>query len=362
MSKILDFIKEKSYFLLAGTVLLIIILVIISSCSSNKKTSYEEIESDMISAAEDYYSSRENLLPKQSGGHVKVSLSTLIDLELIDEVFDPKRKSQTCSGYVEVTKVDLEYSYTPILTCAGTYEPKYLTDIIKETSLDEYGNGLYEMDGEYIYRGDFVNNYVSFNDLIWRIVKIDTNGDVKLVLAEKTQETYAWDLSYNIEKNSNTGINNNYLISNIRKVLNNYYQETFTDDSKAKIVSKDICVGRYSMTENFSSEKDCAVIKESEKIGLLNTVDFKIASLDANCINVEDRVCTNRNYLSDSSIRTWLLNSSSENTYKVFYLSGHISEINANNAKRINPVIYLSGNSIISSGNGTLQEPYLVKK
>lgn len=361
MKNIIDYLKDKIYYIMAGTIIIIILIILISSCSGMGKT-YESIENSMVNAAKNYYANHKNNLPKEENGTVKVTISTLVEAELLDEVTDPQNKKQTCSGYVEVTKVGEEYSYIPFLTCKGNYEPKYLTDIVKESKTDEYGNGVYEMNGEYIYRGDDVNNYVKFNDQLWRIVKVDSEGDIKLVLAERTQESYPWDSDYNSEKDDNVGITTDYLLTDIRKTLNDYYEKKFNKDAKAKIVSKNLCVGKYLITDEFNIEKECSIIKEAEKIGLLNISDYKNASLDYNCINLKSKECSNRNYLSNSKeIYTWFLNSSSENTYKVLYLSSTIDESYASNSKRINPVIYITKKVVITSGDGCVDNPYIIK-
>ena len=361
MKNIIDYLKDKIYYIMAGTIIIIILIILISSCSGMGKT-YESIENEMVNAAKNYYANHKNNLPKEENGTVKVTISTLVEAELLDEVIDPQNKKQTCSGHVEVTKVGDEYSYIPFLTCKGNYEPKYLTDIVKESKTDEYGNGVYEMNGEYIYRGDDVNNYVKFNDQLWRIVKVDSEGDIKLVLANYSQENYWWDNSYNSERKENIGVTTDYLHSDIRKTLNNYYEETFSKDAKAKIVSKNLCVGKYLISDQFSVEKECSIVKENEKIGLLNVTDYQNASLDLNCITLKNRECSNRNYLSnDNEIYTWTLNTSSENTYRVLYISRTIEEENANIEKKINPTIYLSDKLIVASGEGSNEKPYVVK-
>ena len=361
MKNLWDYIKDKSYYLLGGTVLIIILLIVISSCSSGNGGSYASIENKMVVAAKKYYSNNKNALPKLEGSQIRVTISTLVDKELLKEVKDPKDKSNLCSGYVEVTKVSNDYSYIPFLTCKGNYEPEYLTDKIKKSKQDELGNGLYEINGEYIYRGDDVNNYVSFNDMLFRIIKIDSSNNIKLVLNERTEDYYAWDNKYNSERAQNVGNTTNYLLTNIRKSLNEYYDKTFTKESKAKIVSKTLCVGKYSFTDNFSSEKECSIIKENEKIGLLNLMDYKNASLDSGCVSLKSGECTNRNYLANDSIGTWTLNSSSDDTYRVFYISNEVDESTASNEKRINPVIYLSDKVITNQGNGSLEKPYIIK-
>ena len=182
MKNLWNYIKDKSYYFLGGTVIIIILLIIITSCSGGNGNDYEAIEEKMVSAAKKYYENKKDHLPKEEGNSVKVTISSLVESELMKEVTDPKDSSNECSGYVEVTKVDDEYSYVPFLTCKGNYEPEYLVDKIKKVKTDELGNGVYTIGNEYVYRGSDVNNYVSFNDLTWRIIKVDENNDIKLVL------------------------------------------------------------------------------------------------------------------------------------------------------------------------------------
>lgn len=363
MKNIIDFIKDKIYYFMGGTIIIIILLVAISSCSSGKTaSSYDKIESNMVSAAKKYYDKKPDNLPKTENGTVKLTISSMVESELLDEVKDPKDKSKTCSGYVEVTKVGEDYSYTPFLTCEGNYEPEYLIDKLKNTSLDEYGNGLYEQNGEFVFKGEDVKNYVTFNNQTWKIIKIDASGNIKLVLSKYLEDTYSWDDSYNPETESNDGVTNDYLHSDIRKTLDNYYETNFDKDSKAKIVSINLCLGTYLLSDEFSVDKECSVIKENEKVVLLNATDYKNASLDTACSYVNSKECQNRNYLANSnSINTWLSNPSSEKSNKVLYVSRTISQSNASNEKRINPVIYITSKSITSDGNGTLDKPYIIK-
>lgn len=366
MKNLIDYFKDKIYYIMGGTIIVIILLVLISSCSSSGG-SYESIEQKMISAAKNYYASHEKSLPKEENGTVKVTINTLIEAELLKEVKDPKNKDQDCSGYVEVTKVGKEYSYTPFLVCKGNYEPKYLTDIVKESKQDEYGNGVYEMGGEYVYRGDDVKNYVSFNNQLWRIVKVDSEGDIKLVLANYTEDTYSWDDAYNSDEKQYFGITTDYLHTSIRKSLNDYYKTNFDKDAKAKIVSKNLCVGKYDVddetTDAFNVEKECSIIKENEVIGLLVPTDYKNASLDSGCIYLDNYECGNRNYLSnDEEFNSWLLNSTSKDTYNVLSLyNSEIQLSRASNLNRLNYVVNISSKSIVAYGKGTHSNPYIIK-
>ncbi len=363
MKNIMNFIKDKIYYIFAGTIILIVLLVIISACSNKIGSNYNNIEKKMVEAARSYYNERQEKLPKEDGGSVKVTIGTLIDAELIKEIKDPKNKEQTCDGFVQVKRVENDYAFIPFLTCKGNYEPKYLTDAIKESKQDEYGNGVYEMNGEYVYRGDDVNNYVTFNNQTWRIIKIDTDNTIELVYyQEKNNARYSWDTDYNSEIGRNYGITTDYLHSDIRKSLVEFYETNFTDESKAHIVSKNICIGKKALDAKENAEAECSVVKENEKIGLLRVSDYPKASLDEGCLRYDYDECSNRNYFSSSGISTWLLTTVSDNTYQVYLMDGaNIVFTNASKSSRINPVIYLDSDVVIISGNGTVDNPYLIK-
>ena len=355
----LEFVKEKSYYLLGGTIVLIIMLIAISSCSSKNK-SYSDIENDMVVAAKNYYKVNNDKLPKDEES-IKISLNTLIDLEYIKAVVEPENKEKTCEGHVQVKKVDDKYVYTPFLKCAGSYEPEYLSEKIKNAGQDEYGNGIYLMDGEYVYRGSDVKNYVLFNDQLWRIMLVDSEGDIQLISNYSTDKDYYWENSYNIEEQANVGVNTNYHNSNIRKSLVEYYQENFSDESKAKIVPKNLCIGALSFKENFNRSKECNKIQEKEYIGLPRVSDYQRASLDPNCTNRTQGQCRNHNYLVKSAfISTWLLNPVEENTYSVFAGYG-VVYLDAADKRTVNPVVFITKDTITSGGIGTKEEPFILK-
>lgn len=361
MKNLFDYIKDKIYYILGATILIIIILVVISACSSNEGGSYSSIENKMVSAAKSYYNNRKDNLPKEDGNSVKVTIGTLVDAELLDEIKDPNNKEQTCNGYVQVKKVKEEYIYVPFLTCKGNYEPKYLNDIVKNSKLDEYGNGVYEMSGEYVYRGDEIKNYIMFADKLWRIVLVDKEGDTEIVLNTPTDEYYNWETSFNTVEQENVGINTDYFNTDIRKALVRYYDENFSSEDKAKIVPKNLCVGALGKKEDFNREKECSKIQENEYIGLLRVSDFQRATTDNTCVNRSQGQCKNHNYLVDSAyISSWLLNVVEDNTYQVFNGYGVIIKDAADNSS-INPVVYLSRDVIIVDGTGEKNNPFIIK-
>lgn len=362
MENLIDYLKDKIYYVIGATVIIIILIIALNSCNGMSSSTYESIEKNMVNAAKEYYSNKKDALPTDSSSSVKVSVGTLIDGELLKEIKDPNNDEQTCDGYVQVKKVDNEYAYIPFLTCKGNYEPKYLTDIVKNSKLDEYGNGVYEINGDYVYRGEEVNNYVKFNDQIWRIIKVDSEGDIKLILGdnEELQLSSSWDTKYNSIKDEDCGVNTDYLHSDIRKYLVNFYNENFSKSSKEKIVEKNICIGTQSKDVNEDLDKECSFSRK-EKIGLISTSDYTNASLDNECIKFDGPSCINRNYFASSNMETWLLTSVSDNNYEVYKLYKKVNIDYAYSENEVLPVIYLSKDTIVSGGKGTIKNMYKIR-
>ena len=364
MKKILEFIKEKSYYLLGATVLILVLAVAIASCSKGgEPKSYDQIENIVVEAAEKYYEQKSDLLPTKEGESVRVNVGTLIEANLLSEIYDPNDKSNKCNGYVDVIKIVNTYSYMPYLNCPGNYEPEYLADKIKNSTLDEYGNGVYEMNGEYVYRGDDVKNYVIFANQVWRIIKVDKQGDIEIVLADEQNYNRAeWDTSYNPEIGRSYGKTTDYLHTSIRRSLQAYYDEVLDDFSRSRIVPKNICVGPKQFDAKENEDEECSVIKENEYVSLLRVSDYPKASLDSGCTLYSALECTNRNYFAiTGSINTWLLTRVLDNSYEVYTLAGGIDYDQAYRNKKICPVVYLSKSVIVSSGDGSYDDNYIIK-
>lgn len=356
----LEFLKDKIYYIMGGTILLLVILIVISSCS-NSNGDYSSIEENMKNAATNYYKERNKLLPKEEGGVVKVTLSTLIEAELIEEIYDPKNSASKCEGYVEVYNSKGEYVYVPFLTCKGNYEPNYLNEKIKADEPDELGDGIYEIDGEYRYRGENVKNYVEFNGSIWRIIKVDQDGDIKIVrLFENEDERYSWDTTYNPVRNSETGINTDFETSNARRILKGYY-DNLSKEAKVRLVPKTLCVGAYGENSVIDKANDCIYQIENQYFVMLTLLDVKYASTNENCVKVSSAECNNRNYLTQDKTNGWLGAVDSETNYNVYSYNYGIFKGRASSEKRVPQVVYLTGKTLTVEGNGSKEKPYKLK-
>lgn len=348
-------------------VLVLVIILIVSLFTSGNKT-YEEIEEILENAAIEYYEIQSGLLPQEEGETVTVSAKTLVNAELMDPLSE-LRAGESCSGRVEVTKVGDNIVYTPYLDCGDNYTTKELYKAVLEQGYVTSSNGLYEMNGESVYRGDDVNNYVQLDNATYRIVKVTSDNKILLILdtMDSTLSTY-FDDRYNSDVNFNSGFND-YRISRIYEYLDDLYNNRLdisilSSNDKEKLTSFSLCIGKRSETDTAKDNSlECSDVYENQMIGLLTVSDYMNASLDENCLATTDRSCQNYNYLKLSNTDWWLITGYSLNSYEAFYVrsSGYIKESNAASYKKVRPTIMLNSNVMIKSGSGSEANPFVLK-
>ena len=183
MEKFMNFLKENFYYVMGAFVIFVVLIVLIVIFSSNAGvSSYQKLETNLINAAKKYYSENKSKLPKKEKEIITISSHFLVENKYIKELKDPKDRKNICTGRVEVNKVSDSYNYLAFIDCNDSYRTEFLTDAIKlSLKHDDNGNGLYAVGNEYVFKGDNVKNYVNFNDELWRVIKIDKDGDIKLI-------------------------------------------------------------------------------------------------------------------------------------------------------------------------------------
>ncbi len=120
--------------LLAVIVVLAIILVIaipnvVKIIEQSRKDAYIKNEEMLIDTTKKYLVNNTSLLPSNIGDTIEIKLSDLQALNLIEEIRDPKNSSNTCNGYVLVTKLgENKYDYKPNLNCNNEVVDSYISD------------------------------------------------------------------------------------------------------------------------------------------------------------------------------------------------------------------------------------------
>lgn len=208
---------------------------------------------------------------------------------------------------------------------------KYAAQTIKENSGIVYENsGLYMAGTDFVFKGDVLNNYVSYSDKLWRIAKLNQDGTVKLVLNEDA----------NVDNYSLT--NTNYGNSIVYDYLNNDFLTTLVDTDKflsEMVVCSDII--------NDLTNINCNQKLEKQKVALIDVNDFTSSIInESTYINTENAI--------------WTINPSDENKMWVAY-NNKMTMVSISERYGIRPVITLNSNVKIKSGEGTGSNPYVLE-
>lgn len=347
---------------------ILLVIFLISALAGGNK-SYEDIENIMISAAESYFQDHQENLPKKEGGTQTVDVAALVAGGYMKEL--SKYTDSACSGSVKVEKAGGTYLYIPNLNCGDSYASESLAEKVKkDNQVVSSGYGLYHKNGNYVFRGETVNNYVQLDNSLWRIVKIVSGDEIVLVKDEPLGTLVPWDDRYNEAANYNAGINN-FSSSRIKESLLELYttkdetiiKSLLSNNDKSKMVGFNQCIGKRATTETGAEQAvECKEVAKDQKIGLLTAADYMAASIDAKCTSPSNATCQNYNYLiTDTS--WWLATSTTTSTYHTYIIDSNsgIKETNSNMYARIRPVIHLNTNVLYKEGSGTKEEPYLTK-
>lgn len=357
--------------IISGGFVVILLIVLIGTAVIGTDHSYDQIEQILKNAAIKYYQVQDVLLPSKEGETSEVDATTLAsdDYKLMKPLAKLK-KNASCTGKVVVQKINDEFIYTPYLDCGDSYKTEELYKaVINENKPVTSGNGLYEMNGEHVFRGDTVNNYVKLSKGLFRIIKITSENKILLIPEFNNNYYDVWDDRYNSDISYSAGINA-YRPSRMKDILANVYAGKekelilLDDTDKQKLTTFPLCIGKRSQEEvNNTGAIECADVLENQIIGLLTVSDYLNASLDTNCTKTVSKSCQNYNYLKIKDITWWLASATNANTSDVYYVNqeGYILTSNASSLNIVRPTIMLNNNVMIRSGKGTESDPFILK-
>lgn len=358
-------LKNKKLVYLGGGaiigIVLILFLVISLILNFGRAKSYQEIERQLVLAAEKYLQENPFDGPTDSQPQITLPSSLLVDHKFL-KALDKLRKDN-CSAEVMVQDKNGEYLITPFLNCDHYESITIFDQIVKSNPLVNSYDGLYSLNEEFVFRGDKVNNYLLFHNILWRIVKLDPEKKtVSLILEDfKKTKNDIWDNRYNTLEESKNGIND-FEVSMIRDSLSNIYTTNFKD-VQSSLMPMNVCIGKRSPQEtDKTGATECSYFLDTNLyVSLLPLYDFMNASLDSRCLSSLDRACTNYNYLVNSSGKWWTLTADGSKGTKVYGISnaGVINSEHAVSKKYIRYTILLDGDSLLyQKGDGSKTSPY----
>ena len=271
-------------------------------------------------------------------------------------------------GYADVTeqpddlntniKLDLTYEQyvDPILTGEAIYVGNQLVNIAKS------GDGLYKdeyEDGRYAYKGTDPDNYIMFNDELWRIISIESDDSIKIIKNEYELYNMSWDYN-NVNKWDAPASLNTYLNTN--------YLSTLSDTDK--IIQHSWNIGPVirnndDLITQIANEKET---QWSGKVGLITVSEYLRANTNLqNCATFK----LNNENVDECSVTNWLTMSTTYWLISAEYDSSAVWRISmdssiTNNAPNytpspssVVPSVYLTP-SITLQGTGTKENPFVI--
>lgn len=273
------------------------------------------------------------------------------------------------------------------------------------------GDGLYvdsTREERYVYKGTNPNNYIQFNNELWRIVAKEVDGTYKIVKDEPLPSRKFDPMGYrdNGEGGSyceygagNGGCNawaaTNHLIGNPKEFTNTTFSGTVLLDSslnqylngeylssittnKEDIVAHDWGVGATytEASKNDDGDVDASELVAEEnafqwngKVALLSSSDLLLSIRDEALCGTQNKyesntvTCKNNSFLLTTKNGPWWLLSPSigETAYvHTFAMYTSVSsETYADDTSMIRPALHLDAN-IILKGGGTKENPYKI--
>ena len=140
------------------------------------------------------------------------------------------------------------------------------TLLSKISKLDN-NSGLYKENDEYLFKGENAKNYISFNEKIYKVIKIDKNG-----------------YTYIIENECNNSSKRDNVNSNLVTIYNDQYSE----DEK-KMISDNLEIISANMYKD-TLLNNSTFIKNGKDMWINDNLDYKILTSDTNEIIKDDSV------------------------------------------------------------------------
>ena len=269
--------------------------------------------------------------------------------------------------------------------------------LVHETFINDSGNLV---DIGYRYEGQDPNNYVWFNNELWRIIGVmdeESHGQVGLNLVKLIRNESIGGLAWNASNTSNWNdatlkalLNTDYLESINGTNSNNCYGYSTTSKSKCNYTTSGIkdeyrnmikevtwYLGGYSSgnikaSKMFEFERDATSTysgnpaSTNAKVGLMYASDYGFAVPEANCnrskvlSDYDSTTCTLNNWLYGIGDE-WTISPSLDYYFASFvYFRGHIKNLHTSTGRAVRPTVYLESNVYVIDGNGTITNPYII--
>ena len=273
------------------------------------------------------------------------------------------------------------------LKAKGNIKNKFVD--ITENVVTE-GDGLYKdeyEEGSYVYKGANPNNYIEFNNELWRIISKEIDGTYKIIRNDILEYSY-WSYDGNCSfytravpaPSGGPGCNRWQEPALLNDYLNSDYYNAIPLDVQNLIVNHNFEIGAIIITSNTNLQSQINDEKKNlweGKIGLITASEYLNANSNMtdcgtfNTNQTNSATCKNTNWLFNND-NYWTISASGlpEDFITAYYIKSD-GTINGGNVAGsgfedsddekygVRPTLYLSSN-ITLSGTGTQQDPYII--
>ena len=264
-------------------------------------------------------------------------------------------------------------------TISNIYNNAEKTTVVNNSVEYQYATSVGMMEdvgGNIRYYGADPNNYVSFNNKLWRIIGVfndidDGTGKTETRLKIARNESignYAWD--------SNKV--NEWPTATLQTYLNGDYLNGLTSEAQGMVGNAKWNLGGSSTHQGlyandyYTFERGTTVYsgRSTEwigKIALMYPSDYMYAGDLSKCSkdgynwDTDQTNCLNTSWLRNTSATQWTLTPRSSNSSGVFYVDkpGSVRyNYSVANSIASRPVLYLASTVEITGGEGTSENPY----
>ena len=361
---------------LLGVLILLLLVVWLLSVLTPHYYDYYEAEELISSKTKSYMKQNPSELPSSDGRH-SFDYETLVEADYIKPLNKILRDGDECSAQIYIDKNGAAYSYSTKLSCGDNYQTtEFYKQFLKDHQTVTSESGLYsDTKGGYYLRGKINNNYVVFGsrvvkkekvNLLWRVISIDSNNNIKLRATFPTTASTKWDDRYNEEDRSSNGYNDfeTSVIKDFLKELETN-DEVLSESYRGKLVPKQLCIApREKKDATMDGSVECSTMsKDTYLFGTITPYEYMRASLDEKCNALGNRSCSNFNFIAGVQDEDeWTLTAVPGTNNEAYTFTGRLfSTDRCRGKKSIYVTVTLNQYVYYRSGSGTEADPYVIK-
>ena len=258
---------------------------------------------------------------KPTSGHVTVVKGSVTDFDLTTGNYEVKRTG--IDGEVTVTEVG---SSSTVAKLTGTPISTIVDNLITAAGTNTYTY----LGGTYL-KGAQTNNYVWFNGFVWRIMGKDADGNIRMI-TEENVTAIPWGASGSAQQ---------YGSSYAKKWTSSYFYSHISPNNQSIIKDTQFCEDSTLITDTASARTTCSVATVGANSGLLSLDEYNLAGGSSS-------------YLVNGQFYWTLTPQSTSTARDVNNVGDAYGGGDVTNVRGLRPVITISSDAIITSGDGTL--------